>query len=110
MFENQIFGHMVITVDSVKSGNGGFVSLKLGELRGVEGNKIFGTPDFTLMFGSLKGIGVSGKGVVFEVVPVFVFGNVIEVPPTRTREVLSPRLGLSLLSISLLLSLLEASL
>ena len=90
MFENQISGHMVITVDSVKSGNGGFVSLKLSELRGVEGNKIFGTPDFTLMFGSLKGIGVSGKGVAFEVVPVFILNNVIDAPRDKNQRGVVP--------------------
>ena len=86
VFENEVFCHMMVTVDPIKSSNGSFVGLKLGKLRGVKSNKFFGAPNFTLKSGRFIGIGVSGKGVVLKAEPVFILSNVVEAPATNTRE------------------------
>ena len=93
MFENEVFGHMVIAVDPVKSGNRGFVGLKLGVLRGVKSNKVFWGPDFSLVFSRLEGISVSGKGVVFEVEPVFILSNIVEVTGDQNQKGVAVQVG-----------------
>ena len=86
VFEQQISRYMVVTVDSVKPSDGGFIGLKLGEFRRVKGNHGEGTPNHSLKVVSFNPVRISGKSVVSEVKSIFILGHIVKVSGNKREE------------------------